>query len=305
MLKTISRFVLLVFLSLVTAAGLTACGSSGGGSGTGAQGTTALFLKDGPIPAHDGVPQIVQLWVTIKKITFESINDTTVTVYDDAVDAPLGPVDLLTLNGGNSKLITLVPVPAGTYKEAKMVIDNSPANLYFVPGDGSGNPVLDANGNPVHTPLILNDENDNVRHDGQLEFEFNPLVVVAADGTTAAMIDFVPVVTTDGNNNYYLDHDFENNESGEIENESETAHTEAEGIIAALSTDHTGFTLQTGHGDVAVAVSDTTVIEQNDVAKTMADLADGQRVEVKGALDMSTTPPTLTSTWIEIQTETH
>jgi len=261
-------------------------------------GNTVVLLKDGPIPAQNGVPQIVQLWIKIQKLTFVSTDDTEVTVFDATVNPPLAPVDLLTLTG-NSMLLTLAPVPAGTYEEAKMVIDTNPANLYFVPGDGNGNPVLDANGNPVHIPLILKDENDGTS-DGALEFEFDPPVVVEANGTTTAVIDFVPVVTTDGQGNYFLDHEIQN-VSGEIENETEMSQVEAEGTITSLAADHSSFTLQTGNGDVTVIVTGTTMIERDDALLTKADLAEGQNVEVEGTLDVSTTPPTLTADRIEIE----
>ena len=262
------------------------CGSSGGGGGGGtAHGTTAVVMKDGPVQVVGDTRTIDQLVVDVTQIVLEVADDPAsgdtdpadgmggggmddpggdnhgggndVVVFDAVRDNGGAPksFDLLTLTD-TSILLNTLPVPVGTYDTAKVKITGASAEFTDAPG--------------TLAPLVLGGDGDD---DTQFEFQLDPAVTVDATSVTVAQIDFVPVVTFDGQN-YVLSHDGESDQSGECDGEAELEH---QGTISSVSADH-----NTIHLDGLPLAIDVSTVAGKD------SLTVGEAVEVKGHLDTST-----------------
>lgn len=108
--------------SAVAALGVAACGGGGGGIGGtgGAMGTMRVSMTDAPACGYDNV------WVTVKSVR---VHQSSSAVDGDGgwsevlVDAPNGRrIDLLTLRNGVQTELGVTALPAGTYRQMRLVL---------------------------------------------------------------------------------------------------------------------------------------------------------------------------------------
>ena len=274
--KVVSGFAALALVAVV------ACGSM-------ANGKLVLGIKDGPPTSSDG-RTVSKLEIDITKVEVRpesaaeasadaghhdesdagehskgaGSDDNEVMVFDAGTGA-VRTVDLLQVTTF-SALLANVTVPAGTYEGAEVTV--------------TGARVTFADAPTVAVPLTLDGDG---RSKAGFHFHFKPAAVVSAQGTTVAVIDFVPVVVKDASGAYRLDHDGVNDKSGEADEHHEM---ELKGTIATIDATAHKLTL-TGAAVGTIDFTNATIKTDGSTA-TSPSLAVGQRIEVEGTFDKTT-----------------
>lgn len=255
------------FVALTAAMALSACGGGGGGGDSGAVGRSAVFLKDAPITTSDG-RQADQVNVEILKVELES-GDTDITIFEAA---PGSGISLNVLALTFPTLLSLAEVPAGSYDEVEIKINPANATIHFTDND-------------TIVPLVASQEGDD---EAELEFEFEPALVVESGGVSNAVVDFAPVVTLDGTD-YILGHDHDNDDTGEVEDvdgeDGPDYHgAQVEGDFVSISGDL--ITVSVNGSQAQIDISTATTFEVDDVATDkasfLASLTAGEEVEGEG-----------------------
>ncbi len=272
------------FAAVAAALSLTACGgggSSGSGGGSTAMGRSAVFLKDAPIVTSDGRPAD-QVNVEILKVELES-GDRDITVFEAAPGAGI-TLNVLALTFPT--LLSLAEVPAGSYDEIEIKINPANATIHFTDDDST-------------VALVVTQEGDE---EAEYEFEFEPAFTVEAGNVSNAVVDFAPLVSFDGSN-YFLGHDHENDDTGEVEDvdgkdddgddgaggdggEDGPDHhgAEVEGSYVSISGDL--ITVSVYGSQAQIDISTATVFEVDDVATDkagfVASLTAGEEIEGEG-----------------------
>lgn len=199
------------------------CGSVGNNGSQGysaSSGTTAgkvgILIKDDllahPFSTSTDVPELSQLWVTINRVSLK-MEDETEDGMDDEMDDEgwltvfegTARYDLLTLQGNNTALMSLVPVPAdmtGYYEKARIEIDEtSGKNCFYALGEGIAddplNPCTDSDAYLLNVPS------------GKIDISFHPYIYLGPDTTQYIVFDLLPaesikITDTNGTKDYLL-----------------------------------------------------------------------------------------------------
>lgn len=267
-----------LLLTTVTALTLSACGGGGGGGEEAATGRSAVFLQDAPIVTSDSRPadevNIEILKVELKNEDGEGAGDRRVTVFEAAPGSGIS-VNLLALNF--PLLLSLAPVPEGSYEEIELKVNPANATIHFSDNDAT-------------LPLVVTESGEG-DETAEFEFEFEPAFTVEAGTVSNAVLDFAPLVTFDGAN-YLLDHDHENDETGEVDDvdgddEDGPDHhgAEAQGLFQSISGDV--ITVSRNGSTFQIDISAATLFEVNDQATDKAgfvsSLAMNMEIEGEGA----------------------
>jgi hypothetical protein len=191
-----------VLSAVATALTVSACGGGGGGGGDGSSlGGSAVFLKDAPIVTSDARPadevNLEILKVELKKEEGRDGED--VTVFEAAPGSGIS-VNLLALNF--PMLLSVAQVPEGRYDEIELKVNPGNATIHFTDDDST-------------LPLVVTESGEG-DETAEFEFEFEPPFTVEAGTVSNAVVDFAPIVTFDGAN-YVLDHDHDDDDTGEVE----------------------------------------------------------------------------------------
>jgi hypothetical protein len=231
-------------------------------------GHLVVGIKDGPPTSSDG-RTITKLEIDISRVeltrddpkntpnTPPGQDDGDIVVFNAGTGAPL-TVDLLKVTTF-SALVGSVNPPAGTYGGAEVVVTGARAVFADAPS----------------TTVTLSLEGDG-HSKAEFDFKFKPPAKVTDTATTMAVIDFVPIVNKDGTS-YKLNHDGNNDQSGEVED-----HNELEVTAKIVTLDLIGKKLTL---DGAVSKVDFSAAKLKPATAT---LAVGQTVEVEGAYDKAT-----------------
>lgn len=245
---------LLILLAAIFAT-LAGCGGSGAG----------IPLSGGAMFVTDSLDSHSHVWITIKSVTFASASGN-VTAYSDPVGTT---IDLKTLHDvGGERFAYLTAVPAGTYTGVTVTVDKTVT--LFDPGNPTGFTRVFAGNNGSTADLSLTfaaPKNLGPGIEFALDFD---LANWNDDGTTITGSPFLG----DASGNAGIDdpsrHEHEDYD-GRVQGLAGTAPTQTFNLI---DDDHL----------VAVMTSASTVIFNSDGSATPA-LAEGQKVEVRGAFD--------------------
>lgn len=280
-------------VSGLVALALVAAGACGGK----ANGKLVLGIKDGPPTSSDG-RTITRLEVDISKVEIHpdgegqhqstggkdeadgghadqadagQEEDKDVVVFDAKTAGGARTVDLLKVTTFSALLANL-DVPAGSYGGAQVVV--------------TGARVVFSDAPSAVVPLSLEGDGHSK---AEFDFHFKPAAVVNEQGTTLAVIDFVPVVTKSGAQ-YLLGHD-NNDQSGEGDDHNEL---DLEGTISTVDQAKGTLTMSSG-GFASINFANATIKGGSGAAALKA----GAKIELKGTLDKKT--GALNATKIELQ----
>ena len=243
-------------------------GSSDGGNATAKTARVGVFVTD-DLGAYDHV------WVTVRSIVLVGPSGDA-SVYDD----PTGKlVDLASLHGAAGSIFQLLGLgtaPAGTYKRALVTLDD---DLTLFPEGATVGQTRKFKGAAGGQRLInveVEGEGEDIRGDDSLVIDFD-LSRWTDDGTTVTAVAGV------------------RGHEG-LDDPARHRGEDAKGTVSGLTA--TGFTL-TGRGlPITVAIDANTAVFGGATA-----LANGQRVEVRGAFSTATRTLVATSVKVEDGTE--
>jgi hypothetical protein len=260
--------IITVVIAVVVTAG--ACKSST------PSGRIAVGIKDGPPTASDGrIISALEIDITRIELEPDGVNATSntedggdsqnndVVVFDAGSGAPR-TIDLLKVTTF-SALVANAAVPAGQYGGATVVVSGARAVFSDDPSNAKVALVLEGDG----------------RSKAEFDFKFKPHAKVAEGGSTMAVIDFVPKVNKDAMGKYWLSHDGDNDESGEVEKGGEV---EVTGVIATVTSN----TFTIGPSPLVTVDFSAAEITRSEATASKSDLAPGQKVEAEGRLDPAT-----------------
>ena len=189
-----------VMLYFSTFVGCGSVGNSGSQGYSASSGTTAgkvgILIKDDllahPSSTSTDVPELSQLWVTINRVSLKMEDETEDGIDDEMDDEGWLTVfegtaryDLLTLQGNNTALMSLVDVPAGYYEKARLEIDEAPGkNCFYALGEGIADDPLN--------PCTDNDAYLLTVPSGKVDIEFKPQILIGPDTTQYIVFDLLP-----------------------------------------------------------------------------------------------------------------
>ena len=248
---------LLLLLTLLLAA--IGCGGGGVSGGGGTSGSGALFMTDS-LDSHDHV------WVTIKKVVLTGAGGNA-TVFDDTTGKT---VDLRTLRDGSGERYSfLASTPSGTFTGVSVTLDKTVT--LFGSGASTGLVREFAGNDGTNVVMTLNfaaPRSFGSNSGFALDFSLSDWT---DNGTTVSGSPFLK----EGN-------------GGGLNDGSRHEHEDYEGTIQGLSgtaPDQT-FTLTRGGRSIAVITSSSTIVF-NSNGNPSPTLANGKRVEVRGAFDLT------------------
>lgn len=264
-----------------TAALLVACGGGGGGT-TEAPTASPQSYRLQTYITDNLATEYSKVWVSIKKITAVDGAGTEVTL----LDASASPVTVnLSSLADVGQFMSTVTLPAGVYSQIKVTLGNG---VQLVSLDGTKTLSARFNSTGGDQVLTLRDLDLNPANSGQLVLDFN-LAKFTYDATTGIVTAVV-----------------ERRDAGEAFGKFVRQQAEVHGNVTAVSTSAGTFTVNDSRlGSVVVTLAaDATVINEQTQAKlTLADLAVGANVEVKGKLTPGATtadPSTVTASVVHV-----
>lgn len=271
------------FLRLAAAAGavaafLVACG---GGTAEAPTASPQAFRLQTYI-TDNLATEYSKVWVTLKKITAVDGASTEVTLFD-ATASPV-TVNLSSL-ADVGQFMSTVTLPAGVYSQIKVTLGNG---VQLVSLDGTKTIAARFNSTGGDQLLSLRDLDLNPANSGQLVLDFN-LARFTYDATTGIVTAVV-----------------ERRDAGEAFGKFVRQQAEVHGSVTAVSTSAGTFTVNDSRlGSVVVTLAtDATIVNEQTQAKlTLADLAVGANVEVKGKLTPGATtadPSTVTASVVHV-----
>ncbi|MCC7202863.1 MAG: DUF4382 domain-containing protein [Nitrospirae bacterium] len=194
---------LIAIAGIIFFTGIVGCGSTGSTGGEQSSGANAgkvgILIKDDllsrPSDRANDIPELSQLWVTIKKVSImkgsiENDNDCGSMDEDKWLTVFEGTAryDLLTLQGNNASLMSLVPVPAdmaGYYEKARIELDETTGkNCFYALPDGVAddplNPCTDNDAYLLNVPS------------GKIDIKFKNDIYLGPDTTEYIVFDLLP-----------------------------------------------------------------------------------------------------------------
>ncbi len=329
---------LMALAGILFVTGLVGCGSvsstgsseyssvTGDSTGLLSSGTTAgkvgILIKDDmnahPSDGSKNVPELSQLWVTIKRVSLQMESDPDglpdsemddegwLTVFEGTAR-----YDLLTLQDNKSALMALVPLPAdktGYYEKARIDIDESSgSNCFYLLSEGVADdplyPCTDSDAYLLNVPS------------GKIDIGFHQHIYLGPDTTQYIVFDLLPaesikITDTNGPKDYLLRpviHAYTMPSIMEDNGWDDMKVEEFEGHIVEISgCDNPDILPDTlvllpEHGGVNINIDITgTVIyhDDSDDLVTCSSLQPGQEVEVRVSLSSD---GTMTADMIEIE----
>ncbi|MFG6468371.1 DUF4382 domain-containing protein [Roseateles sp. BYS87W] len=267
----------------VAAAVLAACG--GGGSGATASGpsVTPMSYSLQTYITDNLATEYSKVWVTLKKITAVDGSGSEVTL----LDATASPVTVnLSSLADVGQFMSTVTLPAGLYAQVKVTLGNSVQLVSL-----NGATTVNAKFNSTGADLVwtIRDLDVNPANSGQLVLDFN-LAKFTYDATTGIV---TPVI--------------ERRDAGEAFGKFIRQHAEVHGTVSAVNVSAGTFTVtgtRLGGSVIVKLATDATLINEQTQAKlTLADLAVGATVEVKGTVTPGATtadPATVTTAVVHV-----
>ena len=311
-----------VMLYFSTFVGCGSVGNSGSQGYSASSGTTAgkvgILIKDDllahPSSTSMDVPELSQLWVTINRVSLK-MEDETEDGTDDEMDDEgwltvfegTARYDLLTLQGNNTALMSLVDVPAGYYEKARLEIDEAPGkNCFYALGEGIADDPLN--------PCTDNDAYLLTVPSGKVDIEFKPQILIGPDTTQYIVFDLLPadsikITDTSSEKGYLLRpevHAYTISSLMQDKGWDDVNVEELEGHIAEvsgcdnpdlpdtliLSPEHDGV-------NISIDITETVIfLDDSDELVTCGSLQPGQEIEVKVSL---ASDGTMTADKIEIE----
>ena len=311
-----------VMLYFSTFVGCGSVGNSGSQGYSASSGTTAgkvgILIKDDllahPSSTSTDVPELSQLWVTINRVSLK-MEDETEDGTDDEMDDEgwltvfegTARYDLLTLQGNNTALMSLVDVPAGYYEKARLEIDEAPGkNCFYALGEGIADDPLN--------PCTDNDAYLLTVPSGKVDIEFKPQILIGPDTTQYIVFDLLPadsikITDTSSEKGYLLRpevHAYTISSLMQDKGWDDVNVEELEGHIAEvsgcdnpelpdtliLSPEHDGV-------NISIDITETVIfLDDSDELVTCGSLQPGQEIEVKVSL---ASDGTMTADKIEIE----
>jgi len=311
-----------VMLYFSTFVGCGSVGNSGSQGYSASSGTTAgkvgILIKDDllahPSSTSTDVPELSQLWVTINRVSLK-MEDETEDGTDDEMDDEgwltvfegTARYDLLTLQGNNAALMSLVDVPAGYYEKARLEIDEAPGkNCFYALGEGIADDPLN--------PCTDNDAYLLTVPSGKVDIEFKPQILIGPDTTQYIVFDLLPadsikITDTSSEKGYLLRpevHAYTISSLMQDKGWDDVNVEELEGHIAEvsgcdnpdlpdtliLSPEHDGV-------NISIDITETVIfLDDSDELVTCGSLQPGQEIEVKVSL---ASDGTMTADKIEIE----
>ncbi|MBL8276447.1 MAG: DUF4382 domain-containing protein [Pelomonas sp.] len=264
-----------------TTALLVACGG-GGGSSTQAPTASPLSYKLQTYITDNLATEYSKVWVTLKKITAVDGAGTEVTL----LDASASPVTVnLSSLADVGQFMSTVTLPAGVYSQIKVTLGNA---VQLVSLDGSKTISARFNSTGGDQVLTIRDLDLNPANSGQLVLDFN-LAKFTYDATTGIVTAVV-----------------ERRDAGEAFGKFIRQQAEVHGSVTAVNTGAGTFTVtdsRLGTVVVTLAADATLINEQTQAKLTLADLAVGATVEVKGKVTPGATtadPSTVTASVVHV-----
>src|SRR3972149_382453 len=311
-----------VMLYFSTFVGCGSVGNSGSQGYSASSGTTAgkvgILIKDDllahPSSTSTDVPELSPLWVTINRGSLKMEDETEAGIDDEMDDEGWLTVfegtaryDLLTLQGNNTALMSLVDVPAGYYEKARLEIDEAPGkNCFYALGEGIADDPL----NPCtdHDAYLLTVPS------GKVDIEFKPQILIGPDTTQYIVFDLLPadsikITDTSSEKGYLLRpevHAYTISSLMQDKGWDDVNVEELEGHIAEvsgcdnpdlqdtliLSPEHDGV-------NISIDITETVIfLDDSDELVTCGSLQPGQEIEVKVSL---ASDGTMTADKIEIE----
>ena len=311
-----------VMLYFSTFVGCGSVGNSGSQGYSASSGTTAgkvgILIKDDllahPSSTSTDVPELSQLWVTINRVSLKMEDETEDGIDDEMDDEGWLTVfegtaryDLLTLQGNNTALMSLVDVPAGYYEKARLEIDEAPGkNCFYALGEGIADDPLN--------PCTYNDAYLLTVPSGKVDIEFKPQILIGPDTTQYIVFDLLPadsikITDTSSEKGYLLRpevHAYTISSLMQDKGWDDVNVEELEGHIAEvsgcdnpdlpdtliLSPEHDGV-------NISIDITETVIfLDDSDELVTCGSLQPGQEIEVKVSL---ASDGTMTADKIEIE----
>ena len=312
-----------VMLYFSTFVGCGSVGNNGSQGYSASSGTTAgkvgILIKDDllahPSSTSTDVPELSQLWVTINRVSLK-MEDETENGIDDEMDdegwltvfeGTAKSYDLLTLQGNNMALMSLVDVPPGYYEKARLEIDEAPGkNCFYALGEGIADDPLN--------PCTDNDAYLLTVPSGKVDIEFKPQILIGPDTTQYIVFDLLPadsikITDTSSEKGYLLRpevHAYTMSSIMQDKGWDDVNVEELEGHIAEVSgCDNPDvpdtLILSPEHGDVDISIDITGTniyLHDSDIPAACSSLQPGQELEVKFRISGD---GTITVDWIEIE----
>ncbi len=311
-----------VMLYFSTFVGCGSVGNSGSQGYNASSGTTAgkvgILIKDDllahPSSTSTDVPELSQLWVTINRVSLKMEDETEDGIDDEMDDEGWLTVfegtaryDLLTLQGNNTALMSLVDVPPGYYEKARLEIDEAPQkNCFYALPDGMADDPLN--------PCTDNDAYLLTVPSGKVDIEFKPQILIGPDTTQYIVFDLLPadsikITDTSSEKGYLLRpevHAYTMSSIMQDKGWDDINVEELEGHIAEvsgcdnpelpdtliLSPEHDGV-------NISIDITETVIsLDDSDDLVTCGSLQPGQEIEVKVSL---ASDGTMTADKIEIE----
>ncbi len=316
---------LIAMAGILFVTSLFGCGSAGNTSSqkySSSSGTTAgkvgILIKDDllahPSSTSTDVPELSQLWVTINRVSLKMEDETEDGIDDEMDDEGWLTVfegtaryDLLTLQGNNTALVSLVDVPPGYYEKARLELDEAPGkNCFYALGEGIADDPLN--------PCTDNDAYLLTVPSGKVDIEFKPQILIGPDTTQYIVFDLLPadsikITDTSSEKGYLLRPEVHAYTMSSIMQDNgwdDINVEELEGHIAEvsgcdnpelpdtliLSPEHDGM-------NITIDITETVIsLDDSDDLVTCSLLQPGQEIEVKVSL---ASDGTMTADKIEIE----
>ncbi|RYG23079.1 DUF4382 domain-containing protein [bacterium] len=257
--------------TLALACALVGCGGGGGGSSSGGSSANAarvgVFITD-DLGAYDHV------WVTVKAIKLNGPAGTR-TVFSDPDGKQVDLASLNTAGASTFAFLGLGSIPEGRYTNVEVTLDD---NLVLFPAGatvGQERTFEGSTGGQKLLTVLVDDSGEDIRGDDNLVIDFD---LSRWNDNGATVTAFATVRDHEGLGDLHRHH-------------GEDYH----GTVSNLSS--TGFTLVTRQGATPITV---TTDANTQIFGDLSTLANGQRVEVRGAFSTSTR--TLVATSVKIET---
>jgi len=274
-------------LTLVVGAALvTACGGGGGQSAT--QGTTAATATPASYSLQTYITdnlatEYAKVWVTISKISAVDASGAEVSLFD----ASASPVTVNLSSLANvGQFMSTVTLPAGLYSQIKVTLGNA---VQLVSLDGATTTAAKFSASGSSFVWTLREVQLDPSSSGQLVLDFN-LARFSYDASTGIV---TPVI--------------EHPASGDAFGKFVRQQAEVHGTVTAVNVSAGSFTVndaRLGSAVVVTLASDATLVnEQTHATLTLAALAIGAKVEVKGTVTPGATtadPSTVTTSVVHV-----
>lgn len=279
-----THFLRLAVVAGTAAALLAACGGGSSGSAdTGTASVTPLSYSLQTYITDNLATEYAKVWVTLKKITAVDGSGTEVTLFDGTT-APV-TVNLSSL-ADVGQFLSTVTLAAGVYSQIKVTLGNA---VQLVSLDGSKTIAAKFNSTGADYVWTIRDLDLNPANTGQLVLDFN-LAKFNYDAATGIV---TPVI--------------ERMDAGTAFGKFIRQQGEVHGGVTAVNTTAGTFTVndtRLGGTVIVTLASDATIINEQTQAKlTLADLAVGANVEVRGTVTpgaTTTDPSTVTTSVVHV-----